>query len=424
MRPIAFTLPSFALCLLLPVCNGQTAPQLVAPPTRVAPQKLVSDDLAAGDIYGAAVAVDRDVAVVASEYDDDNGTDSGSVWIYRYTDGSWNAEQKLKPGDGTTGDNFGRSVTIQGDVVAVGTHWDDDQGSKSGSVYVFRYDGDTWVEEQKLLPIGGTTEDRFGNSVCLDGDVLGVCGWLADPLAGASGAAWMFRYDGNSWVEEQKLAPIGGGQGDNFGRYIAISSGVAVIGAWKADPVGNDSGAAYVFRFNGTSWVQEQELNAPDGAAGDLFGWATGIDGRFIAVGSHADDDLGADSGSVYVFRRDRNEWVFEQKLLPSDGHAGGWFGYALEVDQNQILIGATANFAAANDPGSAYIFRRVNGAWKQVARLVPPDGAPQDKFGFHVAMHASTALVGAWRDDDAGNDSGSAYIWTGTGQQSSRAKK
>ena len=376
-------------------------------------QKLESSDLAAGDIYAAAVAVDENVAIVAAEYDDDNGTDSGSAHVYRHTDGRWSEKQKLKASDGSAGDNFGRSVSVNGDLAVVGAHWDDDDGSRSGSAYVFRRAGSEWLQEQKLRASDGATEDRFGVSVSVSGDVVGVAAWLEDQAGRNAGAAYMYRYKGGGWVEEQKLIASDAAAGDNFGRYISVSENVAVIGAWKENERGVDAGAAYVFRYNGSQWVEEQKLVASDAAPGDLFGWATYVAGNVAVVGAYGDDDAGSESGSAYVFRYDGSRWVEEQKLVASDGAGSERFGYSVALRPGLILVGAPVDLKVVSGPGAAYVYRYDGRRWSEKRKLVPSDGAPQDAFGFHVALSGDVALSGAWRNDDAGRDSGSAYVYT-----------
>ena len=99
--------------------------------------KLTASDGAAGDWFGGSVSLDGDRLAVGASGDDDNGSRSGSVYVYKRESGTWSRIAKLKASDGATDDEFGISVTVDGDTVAVGAHWDDDNGSKSGSAYVY-----------------------------------------------------------------------------------------------------------------------------------------------------------------------------------------------------------------------------------------------------------------------------------------------
>jgi ribonuclease BN (tRNA processing enzyme) len=132
--------------------------------------KVTASDGASADQFGKSVAVSGDTAVVGAFFDDDNGTDSGSAYVFRYDGSDWAEEAKVTASDGVADDDFGFSVAISGDTAVVGAPQDDDNGSSSGSAYVFRYDGSDWAEETKLTASDGVADDRFGNSIAVSGD--------------------------------------------------------------------------------------------------------------------------------------------------------------------------------------------------------------------------------------------------------------
>jgi len=375
-------------------------------------QKVIDPRGAAGDIYGAALAIEGDMALVASEWDDDKGNNSGAVFVFRCTGSSWEPVQKLVPSDGQAGDNFGRAVSLSGNTALIGTHWDDDKGSKSGSAYVYKYNGNQWIQSQKLLAADGQANDRFGNSVFVQDDVLAVCAWLEDQGASAAGAVYVFRDNGTLWVQEQKLQASDKQAGDNFGRYVSIDGDALIVGAYHEDAGGPDAGAAYVFRYNGAEWVEEQKLVAWDAAAGDNFGWSCAILDDVAVVGAYQDDDLGSNSGSAYVYRFNGTNWLPEQKLLASNGVVNDRLGYAVVMDRNHILLTAPASLSVGAGSGALYLYRETSAGWIEQQIFTPSDGAPQDAFGFHADLSGRVALTGSWRDDDAGPDSGSAYFY------------
>jgi hypothetical protein len=370
-------------------------------------QKVTAFDMAAGDIFGAAVALDGNLALVCNEWDDDNGTDSGSIYAYHWDGTAWQFDQKLDPADNQAGDNFGRAVFMQGNLAIVSSHWDDDNGFHSGSAYVYEHDGSQWIEQQKLLPSDGQANDNFGNSLSFDGEWLAIGADREDQGGNNAGAIYIFRDTGSAWVQTQKLLAPDAASLDFFGRCVSVSGDWAVIGAWKEDQGGADAGAAYAFRYNGREWVFEQKLMAFDAAPGDLYGWATYVQDDVAVVSSYHDDDHGSDSGSVYVYRLDGLTWVFEQKLHAADAAAGGWFGYSLSISGNRLAVAATGTGS-----GYAYMFRYDGTQWVERQKLTPSDGANQDKFGFQLAISGGTVLSGAWRDADAGPDTGSAYFY------------
>ncbi len=330
--------------------------------------KLLALDRKAGDQFGYSVSTSGDVAVVAAWYDDDdvNGTDSGSAYVFRWNGSSWIEEQKLVPSPGAPGDLFGTFVSVSGDVILVGAYFDDDNGSASGSAYVFRYDasqsicGERWCEEQKLLPSDGAADDVFGCSVSVSGDVAIAGARLHNHNGTRCGSAYVFRWNGSSWVEEQELSAFDGAAGDEFGHNVSISGEVAVVGAHADEAY---RGSAYVFRWNGSTWVQEQKLLASDGATNHQFGWSTSVSGDVIVVGALLDDDNGGYSGSAYLFRHDPSqvlcgqEWCEEQKLLASDGAADDVFGHSVSVSGNVAAVGAHKDDDNGGESGSGYVF-------------------------------------------------------------------
>ena len=155
----------------------------------------------------------------------------------------------------------------------------------------------------------------------------------------------------------------------------------------------------------------EVKITASDGAADDLFGGSVAISGDYAVVGAHYDDDAGSDSGSAYIFKRDGTAWTEQTKITASDA-AGGYFGYSVAISGDYAVVGAYGDDDAGYDSGSAYIFWYNGTAWTEQAKITASDGAAHDDFGTSVAISADYAVVGAWEDDDAGSGSGSAYIF------------
>ena len=215
--------------------------------------KLTGSDGAADDFFGISVAVSGDTAVVGARNDDDSGADSGSAYVYVRSGSAWSQQAKLTAGDGATGDLFGLSVAVSGDTAVVGAVWDDDNGGNSGSAYVFVRSGSVWSEQAKLTPSDGAAGDQFGLSVAISGDTVVTGGDGDDDKGSSSGSAYVFVRSGSSWSEQAKLTPSDGAASDVFGRSVAISGDTAVVGAEFDDDKGSSSGSAYVFVRSGSS---------------------------------------------------------------------------------------------------------------------------------------------------------------------------
>ncbi len=275
-------------------------------------QKVIASDTAVADLFGAPVEISGEMLIISSARDDDNGGNSGSVYIFGPdSQRQWIEQQKLLASDGAAFDHFGLALAISGDTLLIGSPLDDEEGCpippscNSGSVYVFRFDPATsmWSEQQKLVPNDIEPGDFFGSRIALSGDFALIASSVDDDNGPDSGSAYVFKFDGQTWVEYQKLLPANGVPDDRFGIGVAIDGDVAVVGARRHDAAGTDAGTAYEFRFSGTIWEERQQLFASNAAPLDRFGHVVAIQGDTMLVGARNTDHAGVNSGSVYVFQ-------------------------------------------------------------------------------------------------------------------------
>ncbi len=367
-------------------------------------QKLLAADGAAEDRFGSSVSISGDYAIVGASCDDDKGDRSGSAYIFKWNGTRWVQQQKLLASDGAAYDEFGISVSISGDYAIVGAYWDDDKGS----AYIFKWNGTSWSQQQKLLALDGAASDMFGCSVSISGDYA-IVGAVGDD--GLKGSAYIFRRDGTGWVQQQKITASDGAAEDYFGLSVSISGDYAIVRADHDDDKGSNSGSAYIFKRNGETWSQQQKITASDGAAGDGFGYSVSISGDYAIVGACGDNDKGDTSGSAYIFKRNGETWSQQQKLLASDGAAYDLFGISVSISGDLVIVGAHGDDDKGNFSGSAYIFNRDREIWSQQQKLLASDDAAGDCFGT-VYISGDLAIVGAHGDDDKGDFTGSAYVF------------
>ena len=380
--------------------------------------QLVAADGVASDRFGSSVALSGDTALVGVPRDD-TGTnvDQGSAYVFVRSGTMWTQQAKLVATDGVAADLFGDSVALSGDTALVGASVDDFAGVGQGSAYVFVRSGTTWTQQAKLVAADGAPGDRFGFSVALSGDTALVGAPFDDIAPNASqGSAYVFVRSGTTWTQQAQLVAADGAAGDDFGFSVALGGDTALAGA-RLDDIGanGNQGSAYVFVRSGTTWTQQAQLVAADGAAGDDFGFSVALGGDTALAGARL-DDIGANGnqGSAYVFVRSGTTWTQQAKLVAADGAAGDEFGVSVALFGDTALVGAQRDDIAANvNQGSAYVFVRSGTTWTQQAQLVAADGAAGDGVGAAVALSGDTALVGAPVDDIAANaNQGSAYVF------------
>jgi len=376
--------------------------------------EVLAPDGAAGDWFGHDVALADDWLLVGAWLDDDRGFASGAAYLYAFNGLAARFHTKLVPAELTGGEWFGYSVDIDGDVAVVGAWGDDVNGSLSGSAYVFRYDGQQWNQETRLLPLDGGPNVNFGSAVAIAGNVIVVGAHSDDQQGAESGSAYVFRFNGSTWTQENKLLPPDGAAGDEFGRAVDLSGDWILVGSRFDGDLGTNSGSAYLFRHTGSQWTFAQKLLASDGERSDRFGWSVALDGPRALIGALNDDDRGSNSGSAYLFEYDGLSWSEEVKFVANEGDADDEFGRAVDLSGDIAVISAFRDEEAGEATGSVYAFQFDGNHWTGAAKILASDAEPYDDFGLNLALRGGFAVVGARGGDDFDTDSGSAYLLGG----------
>ncbi|MGH9379901.1 MAG: S-layer homology domain-containing protein [Thermoanaerobaculia bacterium] len=320
--------------------------------------KLSADDGVPGAEFGISVALSGDTALVGMRGADVDGvSDRGAAYVFTRSEGVWTQQAKLIADDGASIDLFGTAVALSGNTALVGALLDDVVSSTDqGSAYVFTESGGVWSQQAKLTAADGAVADYFGVSVALDGDTALVGAFLSGNSD--SGAAYVFTRGGGVWNQQAKLT-AGEAAAGELGRSVALSGDTALVGARRTDVGGNaDQGAAYVFTRSGDVWSRQAKLTADDGAALDQFGTSAALTGDSALVGApNASVGENTDQGSVYLFARSGGVWTEPVKLSANDGAAGDAFGFSIAVAGDTALLGASgADVGGNTDQGAAYI--------------------------------------------------------------------
>jgi len=382
------------------------------------------DDATAEDQFGFSVAVNGSTMVVGAPYRDEACPNlpcpnSGAVYLFRYDGNAWvpsDTPSKLTASDDAgQGDQFGWSVAIDGDRLAVGAPTKNGGANKGlGAVYLFRHDGTKWVPDQsqpKLTSTAPNMFERFGFSLALDGDRLVVGAPISNSVyvferqqdgtwrsmdtppfpkasmfglavaardgrvvVGAPGSGLAFVLQGGSWVELPAQAPY-------LGCALAFHGDTLVVGAPSSmHPIARADGAGsvHLFKLQGSTWVEEDVLELSYAGG---FGSSVSSNGNFLVVGAPFDKVIHPVSqepvdyaGSAYVFGYENNEWVVQSQLIagdpdkPDDPNAEPFmddrFGWAVATDGNTVAAGATLlnDAKLPNNAGAVYGFVLTSG--------------------------------------------------------------
>lgn len=335
---------------------------------------LVPSDLSPFDQFGYAVGIDGTTAIVGAPFHNEVGDDSGVAYVFRQIAGVWMQEGKLVPADLAPGDHFGYSVAIHGNTAVVGAPLRNGPGDNAGAAYVFTRFGGIWAQEARLLPGDLAPLDRFGYAVAVHKDTAIIGAPLHNGAGNDSGAAYVFGRTGPLWMQVASLAPGDLAPFDHFGYSVGISGSAAVIGAPLHNTPGSNAGAAYVFRLTIMGWRQEAGLRPDDLAPLDNFGYAVSILNDLVVAGSPRRNDLGNNSGAAYLFRRAMGRWSQTDKLTASDLSPLDHFGTSVGVGCDGIGVGAPLRNDIGDNSGAAYIF---DGLFPACYRAIPVGGVP-----------------------------------------------
>jgi len=351
----------------------------------------------------------------------------------------WNEVIKIVASDSTTGDNFGKSVSIDGDYAIVGAHNEGEMGGYqsnygAGAAYLLkRVDGD-WSEVQKIVAGDGEGGDNFGVSVSISGNyaIIGAPlenhgGTEFDPIYD-NGAAYVFENQGGTWNQVHKLVASdenSNGSPVNFGSSVAISGAHIIVGAPNKHLEGNDPllsvGAVYMFETNG-NFINKILVSDPNTLGYDNFGHSVAISGNYAIVGvprKNHYDPFRDDVGAAYILKRENNVWSEVQKIVDSDEVSHDNFGHSVSIDGDYAIVGVPGDDYDANDnhggqfwisSGAAVVFENIGGTWTLAQKIVACDRDQSDYFGSSVSISGDNAIIGAPGEDD--DDQGNNCQW------------
>jgi len=443
------------------------------------------------DQFGPAVALSADgtTLAVGARLESSNATgvggdqintsarDAGAVYVFRFDGTVWIQQAYVKASNTEAYDTFGIALALSADgntlvagayredSNAIGIDGDPNDNSvlESGAVYLFRFDGTAWSQQAYVKASNTGQDDQFGISVALstDGNTLavgaryegsnatGINGNQSDNSAIWAGAAYLFRFDGTTWSQQVYIKASNTGAADQFGWDVALSadgntlavgasfegSNATGINGDQSDNSAIQSGAVYLFRFDGTAWLQQAYVKASDTGIDDRFATrvALSADGNTLAVGATREssnatgingdqsDNSSVSAGAAYVFRFDGTAWFQQAYVKASNTGPYDAFGgaVALNADGNTLTVGAAGEASNATGvggdqidnstdvSGAVYLFRFDGTTWSQQAYVKAPNTGADDGFGGAVALSADGATVAVGAHFEASNATG-----------------
>ncbi|MCA9930227.1 MAG: FG-GAP repeat protein [Anaerolineales bacterium] len=302
-------------------------------------------------------------------------------------------------------DWYGYSIVNEGQTIVISARYGDGETVDSGAVYVFENNRRLgWIQTAKLTAEDGDSQDSYGSSVAIDGNILVVGAYKDNYTGTGSGSVYVYEKTGRgqsaTWDQVGHFAGSNTKAVDQFGVDVAIDNGTIAVGALLNDAAGLDAGIVYLFQHDGNDWEEVAKLLATDTTAGDRFGRTIVIDGTTLAVAAVYNDDHGSKSGSAYIFEQDPinpKQWHEVTKLTASDAQAEDQFGNSLDLDRSVLVVGARYGDSEAIDSGAAYVYQQTSTtSWEEVAKLVAPEPAANASFGWDTAVYGNHILVGA----------------------------
>jgi len=354
--------------------------------------------------FGSTVAVQSSAsgafAAVGAPRELLGGTPQQGGAVYVSTlDGtrSW----RLVPTDAAARFQFGRAVALDGPVLVVGA---------VQAAYVFRFDGENWLEEARLEQ--DCSQGRFGSAVAVSGERILVGAPLRGCLqATVEGNVFAYRHTGGgTWALERQLAPHPGTVGSHYGSALAIDGQGAAVGApgW---------GEVFTYRHDGTTWQTGERIVDPVWGSGRSFGRAVALQGSVLVVGIPGDSEVREGAGAAYVYRQATDgRWSEEGKLLPpptkpAQKLTGAYYGLTAGLSGDLIVLGGPQADLEDEAVGAVLVFGRDGGAWKHRTTLAAADAGSGDELGTALDIDNGVVLAGAPGHDQAGSNTGAAYV-------------
>lgn len=375
--------------------------------------------LSTGDQFGYSVDISENYAVVGAPTENDSsGLNSGKIYVFNATSGSLirTFDNPNVYGSGLN-DNFGRSVSVYGDIVAASAY---NETNGSGKVYLFSILSGSLIFVIDNPNFYGTPDnDLFGVQLSVFQNKLIVGAYQEDDKNGkSSGKAYIFdTTTGTLLFVLDNPNPVGTSKNNFFGCSVDINEYYAVVGAYQEDDGnGKSSGKAYIFdTSNGALVTTLDNPNHVGTSKNDYFGWSVSLSDKYVVVGAYLEDDSrGSNSGKAYVFNFDGILLLTLDNPNPVGTSNDDHFGWSVTVDNHFVVVGAYQEDGSTDKSGKVYVFDVIDGSLIKTINNPNAYGlANNDYFGFSVAISGRKIIAGTpGESDSGGTSSGKAYVF------------
>ena len=301
--------------------------------------------------FGEAVALSGNALLVGAPFDGPAGDASGAAYVYARSGKQWIEQARLVPKDSAPAQLFGDAVAIDENTAVVGAFLDSERAPNAGAVYVFKRNSSKWIQTAKLTASDASEYGFFGSALAVKGLTIVV----GSPIAQT---AYVFTERDGRWIQQAILTASDASFATytSFGAAVATDGATIVIGAPTDAPTEVNMGSVYVFRAKGQTWIEQSKLSASDAAGGDEFGTSVAIDGAQLAVGSPYHD--GSNNGALYVFAQHGSTW--RQQELFTGHPPTAFLGSSVSLVGKNVVGGAPAfvEYNGRQSAGAGYIYR------------------------------------------------------------------
>jgi len=349
--------------------------------------QIFPNDSSLGDQFSSDVLLNYPWLLAGARYKHVKPHSGGSVYVFRHENSGWKQKEVLLPKPDLDDFTCGSELAHYANRYAFGCP------SMPGSVYCYELKDTVWEFRQRITP-SIPSAMGFGSSIAMDRNRMLVGAPLATVNGVQSGAVFVYRYTGSQWVEEQVLTDTNAATGDAFGSDVALYDTIAIVGAHTKHTVkGPYSGSAFIFTFDGVTWQQREQLLPSDIGPDDGFGFSVAMyrDNLFIGTSGGGPNDI----GSVYWYRYNGTGWQQVQEIVPDDSMVTMGFGCEISVvNGNRMLIGAYEDYQANIQAGAVYLYSKYSGQWVKSRKIVPSNALANQGFGFEVSLQGNRAAV------------------------------